>query len=135
MHVDGWMRDETATRLASALERIADTLENRRERYVLQAAGLTLDLAQRRVFLDGHELHLSRTEYDLLRFLLDEQPRVVPYRELTGRVLGVDCETDDDATCLLRSHIYNLRNKLKAVGDERMVRTVRNVGYGIRAAE
>jgi DNA-binding response OmpR family regulator len=90
---------------------------------------LTIDLAYRQVMVDGQEIRLSPTEFDILQRLVLADGAVMDYEELLGyeedEVLG-----DRDAAELLRYHIRNLRGKLKEVDyDEELIVNVRSVGY------
>lgn len=94
---------------------------------------LTLDLRQHTIALDGTALSLSPTEFDLLAYLIREAPRVVPPEELMREVLGYVQEVGD-ASDLIRTHIYRIRQKLREVGGADVIRTVRGVGYRIAEA-
>jgi two-component system OmpR family response regulator len=79
------------------------------------------------VTLDGVELDLTRTEFDLLATLLSGPRRVWPRETLLRTVWGTDWVSDGH---LVEVHMANLRRKL---GDDprsgRYIRTVRGVGY------
>jgi DNA-binding response OmpR family regulator len=90
---------------------------------------LVIDLAYRQVTIDGQEIRLSPTEFDILQRLVLADGAVMDYEELLGyeedEVLG-----DRDAAELLRYHIRNLRGKLKEADfDEELIVNVRSVGY------
>ena len=92
-------------------------------------ADLIVDLTRHRITLGGHLLELSPTEFDLLAYMVTEAPRVVSPRELVRAVQGYDC-APEEARDIARSHIYNIRQKIKDLTDGRdVVRTVRGVGY------
>ena len=94
---------------------------------VLRADGLELDLAGRTVRRDGEEVHLTPTEYSLLRTLMTNRGRLLTHRALLVEVWGSAYE-DDVAT--LRTHIANLRRKIEPEDAERrFVRTDQGVGY------
>jgi two-component system KDP operon response regulator KdpE len=78
---------------------------------ILRFGGLTLDLARRRVTSDGREVHLTPTEYDLLRVLAMHAGRVLTHRQLLRETRGPAYE---DETHLLRVHMASLRQKLGA---------------------
>jgi two-component system OmpR family response regulator len=89
--------------------------------------GLEVDLEGRLAMLDGVELDLTRTEFDLLATLLSGPRRVWPRETLLRTVWGTDWVSDGH---LVEVHMANLRRKL---GDDarsgRYIRTVRGVGY------
>ncbi len=92
---------------------------------------LNVDETRQVITLDGHALDLSRTEFDLLVYLARHAPRVVAPQELVRQVQGYECEAWE-AREILRSHISNLRAKIRAAtGRTDVVRTVRGKGYAI----
>ena len=94
---------------------------------VLRHGDLELDIDGRIVLLEGKELDLTRTEFDLLATLLSGPRRVWPRESLLRAVWGNDWGSDGH---LVEVHMGNLRRKL---GDDprngRYIRTVRGVGY------
>jgi two-component system OmpR family response regulator len=93
--------------------------------------GLEVDVEGRLATLDGRELDLTRTEFDLLATLLSGPRRVWPRETLLRTVWGTDWVSDGH---LVEVHMANLRRKL---GDDprsgRFIRTVRGVGYRLGA--
>ena len=55
---------------------------------VLRAEGLELDLAAHRVRVDGDEVHLTPTEYELLRVLMQSRGRLLTHRALLSPGVG-----------------------------------------------
>jgi DNA-binding response OmpR family regulator len=97
----------------------------------LQHGGIKVDLAQHIVTIDGRELELSPTEFDILVYLLAEAPRIVSPQELVSQTLGYRVE-QWEASGVIRTHIYRLRQKIKETIEGRdIVRTVRGLGYTI----
>jgi DNA-binding response OmpR family regulator len=94
---------------------------------LVRHGGLEVDIEGRLVMLDGMELDLTRTEFDLLATLLSGPRRVWPRETLLRTVWGTDWVSDGH---LVEVHMANLRRKL---GDDprsgRYIRTVRGVGY------
>ncbi len=96
-----------------------------------QPAGLAVDKARHLITLDGQQLELSPTEFDLLAYLASQAPRVVASPELVRQVQGYESETWE-ARELLRTHISNLRFKIRsATGRRDVIRTVRGKGYAL----
>ena len=98
---------------------------------VITAGGLEIDLADRTVRRDGAEVHLTRTEIDLLAALARNPGRLLTHRALLTELWGPHAGDDTQA---LRSHVANLRRKLEAPGAARLVRTESGVGYRFAAA-
>jgi two-component system KDP operon response regulator KdpE len=76
----------------------------------IQAGRLTLDLPRRRVTADGAEIHLTRTEFDILAYLVTNSDRVLTSRAILTHVWGPQY-ADDAAT--LRVHLSHLRRKIE----------------------
>jgi DNA-binding response OmpR family regulator len=97
----------------------------------LQGGALVIDLLHHVITLDGYQVEVSRTEFDLMVYMLNQAPRVVPPQELIREVQGYDSE-QWEASDTVRSHIYHIRQKIKdATGRTDIIRTVRGVGYTI----
>jgi two-component system, OmpR family, KDP operon response regulator KdpE len=93
--------------------------------------GLAIDLAARRVSRDGTEIHLTPTEYELLRHLVRNRGRLLTHRALLREVWGPGYQDD---TRVLRVHIANLRRKIEpAAGKPRLIRTDPGIGYRFAA--
>jgi two-component system KDP operon response regulator KdpE len=93
---------------------------------VIAADGLEVDLSARAVRLDGAEVHLTPTEFDLLRALVRNRGRLLTHRVLLQEVWGPGY-ADDVAT--LRTNIARLRRKIEPEGAPRHIRTDPGVGY------
>jgi two-component system, OmpR family, KDP operon response regulator KdpE len=98
---------------------------------VLRAQDLEMDLVRHVVILGNEEIHLTPTEYDLLRVLLTNADRVVTQQQLLRAVWGVGYE-DDVQT--LRIFVAQLRRKLREPnGQPRFILTEPGVGYRLRS--
>lgn len=98
---------------------------------VLTFSNLTLDLVNRRVFLVGRPLHLTPTEYELLRVLTTYAGRVLTHRELLTRVWGAESAKD---TQYLHVFVSQLRRKIEPCSDTpRHILTEPGVGYQFSA--
>jgi two-component system KDP operon response regulator KdpE len=94
---------------------------------VLRAGALELDLGAHSVRRDGEEVHLTRTEYDLLRLLMVNRGKLLTHRAMLVEVWGPPY-ADDVAT--LRTHMANLRRKVDPGGARHgLIRTESGVGY------
>ncbi len=100
---------ELLARVRSALRRAA--VESSPPDPVIRAGDVEIDLARRRVARAGHEVHLTPTEYDLLRVLARQAGRVITHGYLLRSAMGRGYE---DATGTLRVHMASLRKKLEA---------------------
>jgi two-component system, OmpR family, KDP operon response regulator KdpE len=100
------------------------------EEAMISVDGLEVDLARRAVRRDGEEIHLTPTEFDLLRQLARNQGRLLTHRELLVSVWGAGYGDD---TQVLRAHIANLRRKIEPPDGPRYIRTDPGVGYRFAA--
>lgn len=89
--------------------------------------GVTVLPGQHRVQVDGADVELTPTEYDLLVYLMREPGRVFSRDDLLGQVWGYSTVV---TTRTVDVHIAQLRAKL---GSAARIRTVRGVGYGIES--
>ena len=113
---------ELVARLEAALRRARPEAEQP----TIVADGLEIDLAARRVRRDGEDVHLTPTEFGLLRELATNRGKLMTHRQLLVAVWGVEYEDDLQ---VLRAHIANLRRKIEPPGGPRYVRTDPGVGY------
>jgi len=92
----------------------------------LQVADLRLDPISHEVSRAGEVISLTRTEYNLLERLMSNPGRVVPRDELMLSVWGGKAQIEDNT---LDAFMRLLRNKVDNRGRERLIRTVRGIGY------
>jgi two-component system OmpR family response regulator len=95
---------------------------------VLSCADLELDDDAHRVTRAGVEVALSPTEYNLLRYLLTNQGRVLSKAQILDHVWQYDFGGDGG---VVETYIGYLRRKLDA-GDRKLIHTIRGVGYTLR---
>jgi two-component system phosphate regulon response regulator PhoB len=116
--------DELVARMRAVLRRIRPAFASE----VLRFADLTMNLAAHRVARNGREVHLSPTEFRLLRRLLESPGRVFSRGQLLDLVWGREQDVElrtVDAT------IRRLRRALNAGGEADLLRTVRATGYAL----
>ena len=95
---------------------------------VLRCADLELDDDAHRVTRSGAEVTLSPTEYNLLRFLLQNQGRVLSKAQILDHVWQYDFGGNAG---IVETYIGYLRRKVDNV-DPRLIQTIRGVGYSLR---
>jgi two-component system KDP operon response regulator KdpE len=97
---------------------------------VFESDNLEVDLTHRLVRVDGEEISLTPTEYDLLRILVQNAGRVITHRQLLRQVWGKAYETEAH---LLRVNMSNLRRKIEPDPIRpRYIITEPGVGYRLR---
>ena len=95
---------------------------------VHRLADLVMDDDAHRVTRGGIEVALSPTEYNLLRFLLLNQDRVLSKAQILDHVWQYDFDGDG---VVVETYIGYLRRKLDT-GDPKLIHTIRGVGYTLR---
>jgi len=90
-------------------------------RLILHARNLTVEV-------DGKLTHLTRTEFELLRYLMLHVDEACASRRLLQTVWGYP--PGSGSTDVVRAHVRNLRHKIEDQPDQpRHLRTIRNCGY------
>jgi two-component system, OmpR family, response regulator len=95
----------------------------------LACSDLSLDDEAHLVVRAGHAVDLSPTEFNLLRFLLANQGRVLSKAQILDHVWSYDFGGDGG---VVETYIGYLRRKLDAGGHPRLIHTIRGVGYTLR---
>jgi two-component system OmpR family response regulator len=95
---------------------------------LLRYADLELDEHAHEVRRQGKLVELSPTEFNLLRYLLDNAGRVVSKAQILQRVWNYDFGGDGR---IVESYVYYLRRKIDRAGPP-LIHTVRGVGYALR---
>src|ERR1700680_1943230 len=95
--------EELLARIRAALRR---EQARRDEEPIIRANGLVIDLLARRVMVDAREVHLTPTEYELLRVLATNPDRVLTHGYLLRTALGSGYE---DLLANFRTFIWRLR--------------------------
>ena len=116
--------DELVARISAVLRRSGLV----RADAVLRCADLVLDDDAHVVRRAGEEVPLSPTEYNLLRFLLANQGRVLSKPQILDHVWQYDFGGDGG---VVETYIGYLRKKVDHV-DPRLIHTVRGFGYALR---
>ncbi|MET0458027.1 MAG: response regulator transcription factor [Ilumatobacteraceae bacterium] len=118
--------EELVARATAVLRR---TGQSREERTVLTCGDIELDDDAHQVTKAGEEVSLSPTEYNLLRYLLVTQGRVLSKAQILDHVWQYDFGGDGG---VVETYIGYLRRKLDTA-DPKLISTIRGVGYTIRS--
>jgi two-component system KDP operon response regulator KdpE len=119
---------ELLARMRSAMRRASDSTAATEP--LIRAGDVEIDLARRMVLRNEQEVHLTPTEYDLLRVLAKEIGRVITHGHLLRSVMGRGYE---DSTGTLRVHIASLRKKLEAnPARPKIIVTEPGIGYRLQ---
>ena len=120
--------------LAEMVARVRAVLRRTRaedDEEVLRFADLTLNEETREVWRGDEPVELTRTEFDLLRFLMLNPRRVLTKRQILDNVWHYDFGGDPN---VVETYVSYLRKKLDRLGPP-LIRTIRLVGYALREPE
>ena len=120
--------DELLARLRALLRRSGSQCTT-----VLQVGSLKLDTVSRMVTKAGKALELTPREFSILEFLLYNKNRSVSRFNLAEHVWG-DAFDPFSMSNFMDVHIKNLRHKIEDPGQEKIIQTIRGVGYIIRGS-
>ena len=95
----------------------------------LSVDDLTLDPQNRRVARGEQEIHLTATEYRLLEFMMRHPGRVLARASIIEAVWGFNENIEDNT---LEAFVSSLRDKIDRGFDEKLIHTMRGVGYCVR---
>ncbi|MFN2483690.1 MAG: response regulator transcription factor [Candidatus Limnocylindria bacterium] len=120
---------ELVARVRAVLRRHADAGAGRE---ILRVGELVIDIPRLRVELDGREVALTATEFQLLVALARHPGRVLTRSQLLDAIHGVAFESYERA---IDTHVKNIRRKLEPVpARPRHLLTVHGVGYRLADA-
>ncbi len=113
---------ELVARLEAALRRVGAGAGEP----AVTVGDLEIDLAARRVLVAGEEVHLTPTEWGLLKMFVSNRGRLLTHRALLIEVWGPEYADDNH---VLRGQIANLRRKIEPGEGPRYIRTDAGIGY------
>jgi len=116
--------DELLARLRALLRRSGSVREE-----VLKFADLLLVPSTREVFRNRRPILLTAREFDLLEFFLRHPRQALTHEVIFQQVWGHDFLGDSNAIVV---HVKALRDKLEACGGQRLLHTIRGIGYSLR---
>jgi DNA-binding response OmpR family regulator len=131
---------ELVSRVRAILRRVSGQESNQGARtesqstqdyLVLRFPGLSVDIPSRRVEVNGSEVLVTPTEFDILALLSQSPGRVFTREILMNKIWGYDYYGDGH---IVDVHISALRKKIEAVSEYRYIKTVWRVGYKFEVA-
>lgn len=96
---------------------------------LLRFSDLVLDTGGREARRADRIIRLTSKEYDLLHLFMRHPRRVLPHAYILEQVWGYDFEGESN---LVPVYVGQLRSKLEADGEPRLIHTVRHAGYVLR---
>lgn len=91
---------------------------------------ITLNTISHSVTIDGDEVHLTRTEYAILKLLMIHKSGVVAKSVMLDKI---SVDTPDCTESSLKIHISNLRRKLRAAGGKDYIEAVWGIGFKLNS--
>lgn len=94
---------------------------------------LLLDFERRRVLMEGKDIHLTQTEYNIVTLLARNAGKVLTYDSIIRSIWGPNSGTDNQ---ILRVNMANIRRKMeKNPGEPQYIFTEMGVGYRMVESE
>lgn len=94
----------------------------------IESGGVSIDLLQRTASFGGTPLDLTKSEYELLLFLIENRNRVVSKSALAEHLSGDMADMMDDFN-FIYAHVKNLKAKLAEAGKKDCIKTFYGTGY------
>lgn len=114
---------ELLARIAVQLRKAQRTPASR-----LTSGCLTLDPGTHQVWANQREVHLTRTEYAILKLLLQNPDQVITKSQILDHI---SLDTPDCTESSLKQHMSNLRRKLREAGVDGCIEAVWGIGFKI----
>lgn len=116
---------ELLARIAVQLRRI----EHISAAVLLQCGDLALNTASYTLSVREKPVHLTRTEFAILKLLMQNPTQVVTKSQMLDRISE---DTPDCVESSLKVHISNLRRKLREAGEQDYIEAVWGIGFKLR---
>ncbi len=129
--------DDYLTKPFAIAELLARLLELARRRTFelqsprLELADLTMDLVRHEVMRDGTPIELTPREYALLEYFLRHPGQVLTRTQILENVWRYDAYLTSNA---VDTYVHYLRDKIDRGHEPKLLRTIRGVGYALRAS-
>jgi len=93
---------------------------------VIHVGDLSLDTSSHEVWVKSEQVHLTKTEYAILKLLIQNPKNVIAKSVILERISE---DTPDCTESSLKQHISNLRKKLRDVGERDYIEAVWGIGF------
>jgi two-component system response regulator MprA len=100
-----------------------------REKLTLKFADPVLDIEKRELYYGEELIQLTTREFELLRLFMEHPGQVLTRDLIMQRIWGYDFSGESN---VLEVYVGNIRQKMESGGKERLIHTVRGVGYVLR---
>lgn len=116
--------EELAARIRSLLRRSSTDKST-----VLRCGELALDTVTHRAYRSEKEIELTTKEYSLLEYLIRNKERVLSRSLITQHVWSYSFDTESN---IIDVYVKRLRQKIGDEGEQKIIRSIRGVGYTMR---
>jgi len=99
------------------------------EKFQLKSAGVILDLISRQAFREEQAIALQNNEFELLEFLMRNAGRIITKTEILEKVWNYSFDPQTNIVDVL---VWRLRSKIDRHFSNKVIQTVRGVGYTFR---
>lgn len=121
---------ELMARMRVCLRRFCHSEE---QKPVLCCGGISMDLLQHKVLVEGSEVKLTPTEYELLKYMLKNAGKVLTHKQILKAVWGNDYDED---LHYIRIYMRQLRRKIeKDPAQPKYLLTEAGVGYRLSGGD
>ncbi len=117
--------EELSARVGALLRRPEQTLP-----IELRVKDLVLNINTRKVFLNGNEISLTLKEFGLLEYLMRNPNQVINREQILSHLWDFEF---DSFSNVVDVHVKNLRKKIKNGDNEKLLETIRGVGYRLKS--
>jgi two-component system, OmpR family, KDP operon response regulator KdpE len=118
--------EELLARITATLRRTRVSGSSEPGPAIVTAGDLQIDLTRQHVAKDGQTVHLTPTEFALLRELVTNRGKLLSHAYLLRRVWGPGYQTETE---YVRVYVRRLRAKLESEGAEPLILTAPRAGY------
>jgi two-component system KDP operon response regulator KdpE len=122
--------EELLARIAATLRRSRPTATTEPTATKVVVGEIEIDLAGQRVTRQGEDVHLTQTEFAVLRELAIDRGKLLSHADLLRRVWGAGYQTETE---YVRVYVRRLRAKLEVEGAPQLIITQARAGYRLAA--
>ncbi len=96
------------------------------DRRIITAGDLEIDTLSQQLSVEGVPVHLTKTEYAIIKLLIMNPSQVISKSAILDRI---SLDTPDCMESSLKVHMSNLRKKLRSVSDKEYIEVIWGIGY------
>ena len=96
---------------------------------ILRHKGVELNIVSREVARDGKEIELTSKEYNILEYMMRNIGNVISREKLSTHVWNYDY---DGGSNVIDVYMHHLRKKIDEDYDDKLISTIKGVGYIIK---